>query len=96
MVAINVRGPFFASQAVLPHLRRHGGGRIVNVASQMAQIAERTTADSDLLARKLAYMPANRYADPDEIAEVIEFLLTTKATFLQGHDLVVDGGYTIH
>ena len=142
MVAINLRGPLFASQAVLPYMRRQGGGRIVNVASQMGQIAEqgstlygitkaalihltksmafelsaenilvnavspgptmteynqaRTSADARLLAHKLSYIPAKRYAEPDEIAEVIEFLLTTNATFLQGHDLVVDGGYTIH
>jgi NAD(P)-dependent dehydrogenase (short-subunit alcohol dehydrogenase family) len=142
IVATNLRGPLFASQAVLPHMRRQGGGRIVNVASQMGRIAEhgstlygltkaalihltksmafelaadnivvnavspgptmteynraRTTADAALLARKLSYIPAQRYADPDEIAEVIEFLLTTRATFIQGHDLVVDGGYTIH
>lgn len=142
MIAVNLRGPMFASQAVLPHMRRQGGGRIVNVASQMGQIAERgstlygltkaalihltksmafelaaenilvnavspgptmteynqarTSADATLLAHKLSHIPAKRYADPEEIAEVIEFLLTTATTFLQGHDLVVDGGYTIH
>ena len=56
----------------------------------------RTAADPALLEHKLSYIPAGRYADPEEIAEVIEFLLTTQATILQGHDLVVDGGYTIH
>jgi NAD(P)-dependent dehydrogenase (short-subunit alcohol dehydrogenase family) len=142
MIAVNLRGPLFASQAALPHMRRLGGGRIVHVASQMGQLAERgstlygltkaalihltrsmafelapenilvnavspgptmteynrarTGADPTLLAHKLAYIPANRYALPEEIAEVIEFLLTTRATFIQGHDLVVDGGYTIH
>ncbi len=142
IVAVNVRGPMFASQAVLRHMRAQGGGRIVNVASQMGQIAEhgstlygltkaalihltksmafelsadniivnavspgptmteynqaRTSADANLFAHKLSYIPAKRYAEPDEIAEVIEFLLTTSATFMQGHDLVIDGGYTIH
>ena len=32
----------------------------------------------------------------EEIAEVIEFLATTRATYIQGHNLVVDGGYIIH
>lgn len=33
VLAVNVRGPFVLCQAVVPHLRRRGGGRIVNVAS---------------------------------------------------------------
>lgn len=32
-VAINLRGPFLAARAVLPHMLEAGGGRIVNVAS---------------------------------------------------------------
>lgn len=31
--AVNLRGPFFALQAVLPSMRASGGGKIVNVAS---------------------------------------------------------------
>ena len=57
---------------------------------------ERTTRDPALLSRKLSYIPAGRYGSPDEIAEMIEFLATTNVTFLQGHNLVVDGGYLIH
>src|SRR6266849_6588599 len=34
-VAVNLRAPFLASQAVLPAMRRQGGGRIVHVASQL-------------------------------------------------------------
>lgn len=33
LIAVNLRAPFFASQAVLPHMRAAGGGRIVNIAS---------------------------------------------------------------
>ncbi len=33
VMAVNVRGPFLASRAVIPVMREHGGGRIVNVAS---------------------------------------------------------------
>src|SRR5581483_2264134 len=40
MIGINLRAALFASQAVLPYMRRAGGGRIVHVASQMGQIAE--------------------------------------------------------
>jgi NAD(P)-dependent dehydrogenase (short-subunit alcohol dehydrogenase family) len=57
---------------------------------------ERTSRDPNLKAKKLSYIPAGRYGEPEEIAEVIEFLVKTDASYLQGHNLVVDGGYTIH
>lgn len=37
-LAINLTGVFTACQAVVPIMRRHGGGRIINIASQVGQI----------------------------------------------------------
>lgn len=142
MIAVNLRAPLFASQAVVPIMRRQGGGRIIHVASQMGEIAEdgstlygltkaalihltrsmafelvkdniivnavspgptmteyneaRTTNDPALKAKKLSYTPAGRYGRPEEIAEAIEFLAKTDASYIVGHNLVADGGYTIH
>ena len=36
----------------------------------------------------------NRYGTPQEVADVIDFLLSEKASFLTGLSLPVDGGYT--
>lgn len=33
VIAVNLRGPFNGTQAVIPHMRKRGGGAIVNVAS---------------------------------------------------------------
>ena len=33
VIAVNLRGPFNGAQAVIPHMRKCGGGAIVNVAS---------------------------------------------------------------
>jgi NAD(P)-dependent dehydrogenase (short-subunit alcohol dehydrogenase family) len=33
VTAVNLRGPFNGIQAVIPHMRKRGGGTIVNVAS---------------------------------------------------------------
>lgn len=33
MMAINMRAPLFLAQAVLPHMRRRGGGSIINIGS---------------------------------------------------------------
>jgi NAD(P)-dependent dehydrogenase (short-subunit alcohol dehydrogenase family) len=37
-VAVNLAAPFFACQAVLPIMRRQGGGRIIHIASQMGVV----------------------------------------------------------
>jgi 3-oxoacyl-[acyl-carrier protein] reductase len=33
IMAVNLRGPFNGTQAVIPHMKRRGGGAIVNIAS---------------------------------------------------------------
>lgn len=42
-----------------------------------------------------AKMPSKRFAEPEEISAVIAFLLSDAAAMITGHNLVVDGGYTI-
>ncbi len=38
-IAVNVAAPYFASQAVVPAMRRQGGGRIIHIASQLGVVA---------------------------------------------------------
>lgn len=40
-------------------------------------------------------MPSERFAEPDEIAGVIAFLCSGAAGMITGHNLLIDGGYTI-
>ena len=139
VVAVNLAAPFFASQAVLPIMRRQGGGRIIHIASQMGHVTFDQRALYGLtkaalihLTKSMAYelgreniivnaispgpvetgrslmrsaedtknlmgkVPAGRFGEPEEIAEVAFYLATTTATFIMGQDLVVDGGYIIH
>ena len=42
-----------------------------------------------------ARVPLGRMGEPAEVAEAIVFLATAAGSFIQGHDLVLDGGYTI-
>ena len=142
VVAVNLKAPFLVSQAVIPAMKANGGGRIINIASQMglvtdAQIslygltkaalihltksmsfelaphnitvnavspgpimtefnAERTNANPTLKARRLSYIRAGRYGRPEEVAEAVAFLASTDATYILGHNLVIDGGYVTH
>lgn len=142
LMAVNVGGAFFASQAVLPAMRAQGGGRIIHVASQMGSVAAplntiygMTKAALIRLAKSMALelsadnilvntvspgpiatdfinqryagdpvaraamermVPMGRFGTAEEVAEVIGFLATSEGRFLQGADLLVDGGYVVH
>jgi NAD(P)-dependent dehydrogenase (short-subunit alcohol dehydrogenase family) len=37
-----------------------------------------------------------RMGTPEEVADAVLFLCSSRASFIQGHALVVDGGYTIN
>lgn len=40
-------------------------------------------------------MPSERFAEPEEVAAVIAFLCSKGAAMITGHNLLIDGGYTI-
>jgi len=49
-------------------------------------------ADVALAAERDALVPLGRVATPEDMADVIAFLLGPDARYVNGHDLVVDGG----
>jgi NAD(P)-dependent dehydrogenase (short-subunit alcohol dehydrogenase family) len=50
--------------------------------------------DQRVAAERAALAPLGRVAAPEDIADVIAFLLGPDARYVTGHDLVVDGGVT--
>ena len=56
LIAVNLRAPFLASQAVLPSMRAHGGGRIITVASQLGIVASPHSALYGLAKAALIHM----------------------------------------
>ncbi len=142
IVAVNVAAAFFASQAVLPAMRKQGGGRIIHIASQMGSVAfdkraiygltkaalihltktmayelgeeniivnsispgpiltqpilDRLEKDPSYADTRGSYLRSGRFGEPEEIAELAFYLAATDATYMQGADLIIDGGYTTH
>ena len=41
-------------------------------------------------------VPAGRLGEPDEIADLALYLASGSPEYLQGQDIVIDGGYIIH
>jgi NAD(P)-dependent dehydrogenase (short-subunit alcohol dehydrogenase family) len=136
---VNLTGTLLCTQAALPHMRKLGGGRIVNIASIAGILAmkdraaytatkaaiiqlTRSTAlelggvgiacnavapgvvETPLTAHYfedpgrreaiVAATPMARWAQPEEIAGPVVFLCSDAASFVSGHTLVVDGGWT--
>lgn len=58
-----------------------------------------TTGSEEVLERMtpaISTAPMQRMGTPDEVANAVLFLCSSDASFIQGHALVVDGGYTIN
>ncbi|KAK5138446.1 hypothetical protein LTR08_000032 [Meristemomyces frigidus] len=55
-----------------------------------------TTPNMDVLGSAIAIAPMNRPGTAQEVADCVLFLCSSKASFVQGSALVVDGGYVIN
>lgn len=50
----------------------------------------------EAMAPAVQIAPMGRMGDPREVADAVLFLSSSRASFVQGHALVVDGGYVIN
>jgi NAD(P)-dependent dehydrogenase (short-subunit alcohol dehydrogenase family) len=140
LIAVNLRGVFLGLRHEIPHMLKHGGGAIVNTASQagltglagvaiyaaskhgvvgLTKSAALETAQQNIRINAVApgpietgllhrmvgdaipmeaiasQVPMGRIAQPAEVAEAILWLASDNASFVTGHTMAVDGGFTV-
>lgn len=61
----------------------------------LTPMAVKAWSDPEKAAGMMARIPVGRFAEPDDIAEVILFLLSDEAAMVNGLSMPVDGGYMI-
>lgn len=99
-------GLYFLVAAVAPCMIRHGGGAIVNVASAatgaVAALTRAWAAEFGSVGIRVNTVvtvaqpnPLGRVGKPAEIAAAITFLASSRASFITGATLHVDGGASI-
>ncbi|MGH3521142.1 MAG: glucose 1-dehydrogenase [Haloechinothrix sp.] len=135
VIDVNQVGVFLGMKAVLPSMRRAGGGSMVNVSSvggiiafpgilsytaskwavrgmtkTAAQefgpdgirvnslhpgvISTEMTADSGRSHDLVKFQPLAREGLPEELANLVLFLISDEASYCTGSEFVADGGYT--
>lgn len=85
------------SRVMANELGRHGiRVNCVNPTVTLTPMAVKAWSDPEKSGRMLSRIPLGRFAEPDEIAEVILFLLSDEASMVNGLAMPVDGGFMIN
>jgi len=102
-------GAVIGSQTCVPYCGSKGAVKLFTqaLAAELGQynirvnallpgltLTDMTLGDPDFLAMASAGIPLNRGADPREIAFGALFLAGPESSFMTGHAMVVDGGFT--
>ncbi|KAI7778615.1 hypothetical protein LA080_001945 [Diaporthe eres] len=105
VVARPAAAPYCASKAAIINMTRSDAidysqdGIRVNCVCPGVIATPMTTSSDELIQRlrpAIDIAPMKRMGTPEEVANAVLFLCSSQASFVQGHAMVVDGGYTIN
>lgn len=85
----------FMRNAALEFAARNIRVNSVNPSRVNTPLIKNSVYSEEEVARDLQTYPLKRYAEPEEIANCIVFLLSDAASYITGHALIVDGGKTL-
>lgn len=85
----------FMRNAALEFSARNIRVNSVNPSRVKTPLIQNSIYSEEEIAKDLQTYPLKRYAEPEEIANCIVFLLSDAASYVTGHALVVDGGKTL-
>jgi len=69
------------------------GIRVVSLSPGVITSPMTAAVDADVIARSIEQVPAGRPGLPEEVAEMVGFLASGGAAYINGSDHLVDGGY---
>lgn len=86
----------FMRSAALEFASRNIRVNSVNPSRVNTPLIKANTAYSEEdLAKDMSTYPLHRYAEPEEIAHAIIYLLSDASAYVTGHSLIIDGGKTL-
>ena len=85
----------FMRNAALEFASRNIRVNSVNPSRVKTPLIKNSVYSEEEVAKDLQTYPLKRYAEPEEIANSIVFLLSDAASYITGHALIVDGGKTL-
>lgn len=85
----------FMRNAALEFAVRNIRVNSVNPSRVKTSLIQNSVYSEEEVAKDLQTYPLKRYAEPEEIANSIVFLLSDAASYITGHALIVDGGKTL-
>lgn len=103
-VALHHHGPYCASKAGLIGLTKcmasewgpHGiTSNTISPGPVMTALGQKAWADQKQKDAYLAAVPTGTFAEPDEVARIVDFLCRDESSNINGADFRLDGGYTV-
>lgn len=85
----------FMRNAALEFAARNIRVNSVNPSRVNTNIVKNAVYSAEEVAKDIQTYPLKRYAEPEEIANAIIFLLSDAASYITGHALIIDGGKTL-